>query len=161
GLFENSADARRHFFPPTSFAHRLSTARQIGGWQAPQTIRAPVDCDFLLRLVNAGARFASTGRVTAHKFAAGHRYLSYLDQSSSEQCEVLTAIRCGAINSAVCGDYVKRAKVAGTFMRAFHPDLSSLQPGELYRQNRSNKGLDRATSSPLIEEVHVLPSSES
>ena len=26
GLFENSEDARRHFFPPTSFAHRLSLA---------------------------------------------------------------------------------------------------------------------------------------
>src|SRR4051812_22908152 len=75
---------------------RLSLASQIGGWRAPQMICAPVDCDFLLRSANAGARFVSTGRVTAQKFSADARYLSYLGQSSAEQREMLAAIRCGA-----------------------------------------------------------------
>jgi len=45
GLFRNSSAARRHFFPPSSFAHQLSLASQIGGWRTPQTTRAPVDAD--------------------------------------------------------------------------------------------------------------------
>ena len=160
GLFEDPEDARRHFFPPTSFAHRRSLAVQIGGWRAPHTIPAPDDFDFLLRAVDAGARFVSTGRVTAQKFAARHRYLSYLDQSSSEQREMLTAIRSGTIDRQTCAEYVERAKAAGTFMPIVMEGLSTLQPGHLYRQNRSNKGLDRVASVPLTEEVHVLPSSE-
>jgi glycosyltransferase involved in cell wall biosynthesis len=161
GLFKDSSAARRHFFPPSSFAHRLSLASQIGGWRAPQTTKAPVDCDFLLRSVDAGARFVSTGRVTVHKFAAGHRYLSYIDQSSSEQCEMLAAIRSGAIDRGACVNYVKRAKAAGTFMRSLQPELDGVQPGDSYRVNRSNKGLDRAASVPLTEEVRVLPSNDS
>ena len=160
GLFKNSAAARRHFFPPSSFAHRLSLGPQIGGWRLPHTIRAPVDSDFLLRSVDAGARFVSTGRITAHKFAAGHRYLSYLDQSSAEQCEMLTAIRSGAINRGTCTDYVKRAKAAGTFMRMTYPDFETIQPGDLHRMNRSNKGLERVASVPLAEAIHVPPSNE-
>jgi glycosyltransferase involved in cell wall biosynthesis len=161
GLFENSEDARRHFFPPTSFAHRLSLAPQIGGWRAPHTIHAPVDSDFLLRSVGAGARFVSTGRVTAHKFTAGHRYLSYLDQSSAEQREVLAAIRCGAIDRRICADYVKRAKAAGTFMQMMYPNFDAFAPGDLYRASRSSRGLERVASVPLTGEVHVLPSNES
>ena len=116
--------------------------------------------DFLLRSVDAGARFVSTGRVTAHKFAAGHRYLSYLEQSSAEQREMLAAIRCGAIDRWTCADYVKRAKAAGSFMQMMYPDFDALGPGDLYRANRSNKGLERVASVPLTEEVHVLPSNE-
>ncbi len=47
----------------------------------PQDVRAPVDGDFLLRAAQADLTFASTGKITVHKFAAGHRYLSYLQQS--------------------------------------------------------------------------------
>jgi glycosyltransferase involved in cell wall biosynthesis len=161
GFFKDPNDARRHFFPPTSFAHNRSLTSQIGGWRAPDTIRAPVDADFLLRSIDAGARFVSTGRVTAHKFAAGHRYLSYLDQSSNEQHKMLTAIRCGAVDRRMCADYVKRATAAGTFMGMKYPSFDALQPGDLYRTNRSNKGLDRVGSVPLTGQVHVLPSSES
>jgi glycosyltransferase involved in cell wall biosynthesis len=159
GLFKNSEDARLQFFPPTSFAHRLSLAHQIGGWRAPHTIRAPDDADFLLRSVDAGARFVSTGRVTAHKFAAGHRYLSYLDPSSTEQRKMLAAIRCGAIDRRVCADCVKRAKAAGPIGIPYQ-DFDALGPGDLYRMNRSNKGLERVASVPLTEEFRVVPSNE-
>jgi glycosyltransferase involved in cell wall biosynthesis len=160
GLFEDPKEARRHFFPPTSLAHRRSLAIQIGGWRAPHTLTSPDDWDFLLRAADAGARFASTGRVTAQKFAAGHRYLSYLDQSSSEQREMLTAIQSGAVDRQICAQYVERAKAAGTFMNDRDHDFAVFQPGHLYRMNRFNKGIERAATVPLTEELHILPSSE-
>jgi hypothetical protein len=153
-------DARHHFFPPTSFAHRSALASEIGGWRGPLMISAPVDADFLLRSVQAGAQFVSTGEVTAHKFAAGHRYLSYLDPSSVEQDDMLAAIRSGTVDRKVFADYIARAKAAGTFMIAGYLDFASLQPGDLYRQNRSNKGIDRAVPVPLTGETFVPQSTE-
>jgi glycosyltransferase involved in cell wall biosynthesis len=160
GLFEDPKEARRHFFPPTSLAHRRSLAVQIGGWRDPHTLTSPDDWDFLLRAADAGARFASTERVTAQKFAAGHRYLSYLDQSSSEQREMLTAIQSGAVDRQICAQYVERAKAAGTFMHDRDHDFAAFQPGHLFRMNRFNKGIERAASLPLTEELHILPSGE-
>jgi glycosyltransferase involved in cell wall biosynthesis len=160
GIFEEPEAARRHFFPPTSLAHRASLATEIGGWRDPLAIPAPVDSDFLLRAVDAGARFCSTGRVTAHKFAAGHRYLGYLDPSSAEQRETLSGIRSGVIDRQVCADYVERAKGAGTFMTMAYSDFSTQKPGELFRMNRSNKGLDRTAPVPLTKEVFVAQSYE-
>ena len=52
-------------------------------------IKPPVDCDLLLRAAHAGLQFASTKKITVHKFAAGHRYLSYLRQTSHEQERML------------------------------------------------------------------------
>jgi hypothetical protein len=153
-------DTQRHFFPPTSLAHRLALAAEIGGWKHPLAITAPVDGDFLFRLAAAGARFVSTGEITAHKFAAGHRYLSYLNPSSDEQREMLAAIRSGAVDRDACKGYVEQAKAAGTFMIMGYPDFTGLRPGDLYRQNRSNKGIDRAAAVPLTEETFVAQSTE-
>jgi glycosyltransferase involved in cell wall biosynthesis len=148
-------DARHHFFPPTSFAHRTALAAEIGGWRDPLATSAPVDADLLLRLVEAGAEFVSTGEVTAHKFAAGHRYLSYLDHSSAEQSEMLAAIRSGVVDRRVCQGYIDRAKADGTFMILGNDHQAGLKPGEIYRQNRSNKGIDRAKLVSLTGEVFV------
>lgn len=160
GLFEDARDTRRHFFPPTSFGHRISLAAEIGGWRNASEIVPPVDSDFLLRAVDAGARFVSTGRVTAHKFAAGHRYLGALDPTSDEQRDTLSAIRAGSIDGAACAALVARAKASGTFMRMVYPDFSLYQPGELYRLNRSNKGIERAAARPLTQEEYVPQTSE-
>jgi hypothetical protein len=160
GLFESPEDVRRHFFPPTSFAHRASLAAEIGGWRAPQTVSAPVDADFLLRAVDANARFASTTRVTAHKFAAGHRYLSYLAPSSAEQSEMLAAIRSGLMDGQACANLVDRAKAAGTFMIVVYPDFSLFPLGHFYHQIRSHRGTDRAATVALTKEVYVPQSME-
>jgi hypothetical protein len=160
GLFDDPDAPRRNFFPPTSFAHRRSLAVELGGWRDPRAIPAPVDADFLLRAVDAGARFVSTGQVTAQKFAAGHRYLSYLEPSSTEQRDMLAAIRSGAVDRGTCAGYVDRAKAAGTFMVIKHVDYAAQAPGDLFRLNRSNKGIDRATPVRLIEELHVPQSAE-
>lgn len=153
-------DGRRHFFPPTSLAHRSSLPSEIGGWRAPDTIPAPIDADFLLRAAEAGSRFVTTGQVSALKFAAGHRYLSRLNPSSIEQCEMLAAIRKGTIDRKVCSDYIEQAKAAGTFMTLVNPDFSRFLPGEIFRQNRSNKGLDRIVPVPLKEEVYCAQTME-
>jgi hypothetical protein len=153
-------DPWRHFFPPTSLAHRVFLAAEIGGWRDPRTISAPVDADFLLRAADAGARFVSTGRVTAQKFAAGHRYLSYLEPASDEQRSMLADIRSGAVNREVCMGYIEHAKAAGTFMTAGHMDYSLLPAGRLHRDNRSNKGIDRRTPVALTKKVYVAQSME-
>lgn len=80
-MFDADSDKHIHFFPPSSIAHRKSVCHRIGLWAMPQDVRAPVDGDFLLRAAQADLTFASTGKITVHKFAAGHRYLSYLQQS--------------------------------------------------------------------------------
>jgi Glycosyl transferase family 2 len=160
GLFADPADARRHFFPPTSLAHRRALVEVIGNWRDPQTVSAPVDADFPLRAVAAGARFVSTGRITAHKFAAGHRYLSYLNPSSSEQNEMLAAIRSGAIDRQACANFVERAKAAGSYMGVRHPNYSWYKPGELYHRNRSNKGIERVPATALTTETYVAQSME-
>ena len=160
GLFEDPAEAHRHFCPPTSIAHRRSLAAKIGGWRDPDVTTAPVDWDFLLRAAAAGARYRSTGEVTAQKFAAGHRYLSYLDPSSDEQRDMLGAIHSGAVDRTVCAGYVARAKASGTFMRDRDHDFSIYEPGHLYRMNRYNKGVERELPVRLTETVHVTPSGE-
>lgn len=156
GLFEESQDASRHFFPPSSIAHLKDLAAKVGGWKNPCTISAPVDADFLLAMNAVGARFASTGNVTVHKFAAGHRYLSYLDQSSVEQSAMLLAIHSGAVDRRFCAGLVEKAKSANTFMISTYPDFSAVEPGKFHQDNRSNKGIDRLKKAvPLTEKIYV------
>ena len=78
GLFDTPDATGKHFFPPSSFSHRRDLTDRIGPWRDPFICKAPVDCDLLLRAVAQGCMFRSTGQITTHKFAAGHRYLSYL-----------------------------------------------------------------------------------
>jgi len=89
GLFGEGEDISHYFFPPSSFSHRTSVTAAIGPWRMPMDCRAPVDEDFLLRALAVGMTFRSTGVVTLHKFAAGHRYLSYVRQESHEQDAML------------------------------------------------------------------------
>jgi len=90
--FDGAEAPFQHFFPPSSISHRRDVTTRIGDWRDPRVLKEPVDCEFLLRAAHAGLRFASTGKITAHKFAASHRYLSYLRVSSNEQREFLAQI---------------------------------------------------------------------
>lgn len=155
GIFSDEDTPRQSFFPPTSLAHRAGLSVEIGGWRMPRNISAPVDADFLLRAVAAGKRFASTGKITAHKFAAGHRYLSYLNPSSSEQTEMLSRIRANLMNAQACGDLEEKARADGTFMRSQYPDYGSIPPGQIFRENQVNKGLRQVTSQLLRKTVYV------
>jgi glycosyltransferase involved in cell wall biosynthesis len=146
GMFEQPDAPLHHFFPPSATAHRRDVPDRIGSWQEPRSVKDPVDADFQLRAARAGLRFRSTGAVTVHKFAAGHRYLSYLRQTSAEQSAVLRALQSG--ESGWVEEIVEQSKRAGWFMAMRH-DLSQHEKGYVFEYNRSNKGLARAALRPL------------
>lgn len=139
GLFEDGSAAFQNFFPPTSLAHRRDVIDRIGGWREPRTVAAPVDCDFLLRAAQAGLRFSSTKEITAHKFAAGHRYLSYLNPDADEQWAAFNDPQIDA--SASLSALIKKSRRRGYFMIAGYLNYSQFENGQLFDQNRSNKGI--------------------
>lgn len=155
GFLEKSEAAALHFLPPSSSAHTIEAARAVGAWSVPDDILLPVDIDFQHRAVRRGMRFAATGRVTVHKFAAGHRYLSYVRQSSREQEAMLAKMAAPGFDAFV-GDIVEEARHANTFMCLSMPDepeyarkLKDFGKGDLYRRNASNKGVLKPDLKPL------------
>jgi Glycosyl transferase family 2 len=148
GIFPDGADVRRYFFPPSSFSHRKDVVDRIGLWRMPMDIRAPVDEDFLMRAMAAGLRFQSTGVVTLHKFAAGHRYLSYLRHSSEEQEAMLAALTAPGHAEHV-QRLIAEAKASQKFMPETDKDFDRFQPGELAQKNAARKGLQQRPLQPL------------
>jgi len=148
GIFDDDRAPFEHFFPPSSFAHRRDVVDRVGHWLHPQEISAPADCDFLLRAAHAGMRFGSAERISVHKFAAGHRYLSHLKQSSDEQEAML-----GRMAAPGYQDFLKseldRAKAQGTFMIVRHLPFEQFEKGQLARLNAMNKGAARPELRPL------------
>lgn len=154
GLFYSPTDAERHFFPPSSFSHRRNLTDRIGPWGDPLACRAPVDCDLLRRAVAQGCLFRSTGSVTTHKFAAGHRYLSYLWHDSVEQEAVLRRLSEPNVEDWLLS-LAQASRSAGRYMAITHDDYSAYEPGEVARQNLSRKGL-QSQSVPLTQE-QIIP----
>ena len=142
GLFDDPSAPEREFFPPSSFAHRRDLVDRIGFWRDPSELRAPADCEFLLRAVEHRCTFASTGTITVHKFAAGHRYLSYRFPSDLEQRQLLKRLaREGG--EVVILDEIQRAIANGADHSSVrYMDFERFRAGELFRKNRGNKGLD-------------------
>jgi glycosyltransferase involved in cell wall biosynthesis len=156
GLFEDEQAKFTDFFPPSSIAHRRDLTDQIGGWADPRTVAAPVDADFQLRAAHAGRRFASTGQLTVHKFAAGHRYLSYLCPDAEEQKAALRDPRLedeeylrGLIEA--CG--IRRRPMG-------MQDFSAFGKGSLFERNRRIKGLSRPAPMPLTGPVRLEQTNE-
>ncbi len=148
GLFASDEDLSPYFFPPSSFSHRRAALERIGGWRMPMEIRAPVDEDLLLRAVDAGLDFRSTGAVGVHKFAAGHRYLSYVRQESDEQESMLADLALPGHAGRVAA-LVAEARALGSFMVKSDRTFDAFAPGELARRNAARKGLRLAASRPL------------
>lgn len=159
GMFEGDGAQHAHFFPPSSFAHHRAVTDRIGPWRMPQDIVPPVDVDFLRRAAQAGLRFASTGQVTVHKFAAGHRYLSYLDPDADEQEAMLDAMEAPGHPARVAA-LVASARAGGRFMIAALPDDAGHAPGEVARRNAAIKGAGAMTVSPLGEGLTIRPAEE-
>jgi glycosyltransferase involved in cell wall biosynthesis len=157
GLFDSPEAARHHFFPPTSLAHRRTVIDRIGPWRDPRILRAPVDADFLLRAQRAEMRFVSTGKITAHKFAAGHRYLSYLRRSSDEQRAFLHALQKADVDVE---GIVASAKDSGHFMTTRLIDYSSYPAGSAFEHNRQNKGISLPSLQPLVCRTVIEQSEE-
>jgi len=156
GLFDRSDAARTQFFPPSSIAHRRGVVDRIGLWRDPRSIPAPVDHDFLQRAVRAGMRFASTGRVTVHKFAAGHRYLSYLRQSDDEQRAHLAAGESEERNARM----IEQAALAEAFTQPLRFYVRWQKKGRIFQQNRFNKGLQRPALRPLSQRATIAQTPE-
>ena len=158
GLLDDEHPPSEHFLPPSALAHRRDLLDRIGCWSDPEDVSAPVDSEIMVRAVRAGARFASTGKLTVHKFAAGHRYLSYLRPASAEQELVLSGLR--RFGPPAAWDFlIEAARRQGRFMTMKHVDYDALGKGHIYRQNRSNKGLRRPPLRELTEKV-VLEQTE-
>jgi hypothetical protein len=86
-------------------------------------------------------RFASTGEITTHKFAAGHRYLSYLRVSSDEQQELLRTL---TLSPGIDIDgIIRKSKANGQYMIFQYGDYSSHPEGYLFEQNLKRKGISR------------------
>ena len=153
GLFDTPEAAYHELFPPSSIGHSREVVERIGGWRAPLSIRAPADCDFMLRAVDAGFRFVSTGEISVHKFAAGHRYLSYLQPDCAEQAAMLAQIKRG--DRAEMAGIVERSKQHGLFMTMRYVDFAKSKVGDHYRFNRLNKGLSRPVLRPLTGTVVI------
>ena len=159
GIFDDPAAATRDFFPPSSFAHRREVIQRIGPWRDPHDIRPPVDYDLLLRAVANGCSFASTKCITVHKFAAGHRYLSYRFPSSQEQQDMLDRLlREGGeaeVLRSIEADLADGAKATAVS----YTDFSRFAPGQLYRAARELKGLDRPALLDVETALEIPPGS--
>jgi len=142
GMFSDGGAALEHFFPPSSFAHRRDVTNRIGPWLAPYEIVPPVDAEFLLRAARAGMTFASTQRISVQKFAAGHRYLSYLRQVSDEQERMLRRVSLPGFEGYIASEIV-RAKASNAFMTNTYPDFTQYAVGEIASRNADNKGISR------------------
>lgn len=93
GFFPNDRFTPLHFFPPSSLIHTMEAAHRAGGWVGPEVSRTAVDQEFLLRLQESGARFASTGEISVFKFNAAWRRNAYRLRDVAEQRACLTALR--------------------------------------------------------------------
>jgi glycosyltransferase involved in cell wall biosynthesis len=158
GIFDSDRAQFEHFFPPSSFAHRREILDLIEPWRDPRTVTAPVDCDFLLRAAHAGLRFSSTEQITVHKFAAGHRYLSYMTPDAEEQWMALQDPQL-ADNERLSA-IIESCKQQGRFMAMGYPDFSKYQNGQLFDANRSNKGILRPALRKLDSAVTIEQTAE-
>lgn len=158
GLFDDADAPFHHFFPPTSISHRRDVTARMGGWADPRAVKSPADNEFLLRAANARMRFASTGEITVHKFAAGHRYLSYLRPSCDEQQELLDTL--GQPPGLDIAGIVQRSKANHQFMIYQYGDYSSHPEGFLFEQNLKRKGISKPPLRPLRRHALIKQTDE-
>ena len=155
GIFDSGEVIAWHFTPPSSVAHRRSVTEKIGAWSDPRTVAHLVDFEFFLRAFNAGMNFGSTQRVTAHKFSAGFRYLSYLRPSVAEQQAMLDALRKGTAPAS--DEIIAEAKRRDQFQKLVHILEPGCGPGELYLRTRRSKGLTLPPLRPLEKAAVIEP----
>lgn len=159
GMFVDDSAKHVHFFPASSLAHRAAVTAIIGPWCSPGTTTAPADCDLIQRATAGDLRFASTRRITTHKFATGHRYLSHLMPESREQEAMLMHLGTRG-HSARVEMILAQALVNGTYMST-HQDSDDLgEIDALWCTDRTHEGPHTADVQPLVERL-VVPQSPS
>jgi hypothetical protein len=155
GIFDDPDMVRREFFPPSSFAHKRELTERIGGWRDPNELRPPPDCEFLLRAADHACRFVSTKTISVHKFAAGHRYLSYRFPRGDEQKQLLQRLQASDGDATVLTEIIADLVNGASAPAVKQMDFDQFPPGDLYRGNRHNKGLDHSALL-AIEKREVL-----
>jgi glycosyltransferase involved in cell wall biosynthesis len=148
GIFDDDSAKLAHFFPPSSLAHKRNAVEQIGYWRDPLEVSAPVDADLLLRAARAGLRFRSTGTITAHKFTAALRYLSYVQPTSHEQ-EAVLELLLGEDVQEKLDQAIAKAREFGRFMTTRYEDYERLSPGARYRSTMHSRGVDAPPLQPV------------
>lgn len=148
GIFGDDGGGRGHFFPPSSIAHRRDMTDRVGPWPRPEAVAQPVDMDLLDRAEAGGLRFASTGRVSVHKFTSPQRYLSYLCPSDDEQAAMLADLDSPA-HAARVACIVQAARDGGTFMVTLRTAGEGRAPGEIARRTAGNRGISVGPLRPL------------
>ena len=101
-------------------------------------------------------RFAFTGQVTVHKFAAAQRYLSYMRQSDEEQ---RAALRAFDDKTEVRESASRHLRRAGGFLTLRTMYFSWFKDGQIFNRNRAHKGLNQPPLQPLTQRV-VLEQSD-
>ena len=152
GIFVEECYRPEDFFPPSSMMHSRSLWSRIGPWQPPNQIVDPVDCDFLKRAYNSGARIVSTDQLTAFKFNSACRRNSYLRRDTSEQKQMLSRLRS---NPAKCvadewAGLVRAAREKRLIETLMLYD-SNVTLGHYHRANLRNRGLEDSELFPLLE----------
>lgn len=142
GLFDDPRVAQNEFFPPSSIAHQRAVADRIGFWANPDQLNRPVDCDFLLRASSARCRFASTNRITVHKFTAAQRFLSYRFPCSTEQEKMLAELMKPDFDARFLAHLINRAARGAYLSRIEYPDYENFAVGAFTGRTRAAKGLE-------------------
>ena len=139
GIFDEDAAKFENFFPPCCVAHYAGMTGDIGPWVDPHSTPTGVDAELTERAAAAGIVFASTRRITVHKFGGGQRFLCYLTPGSAEQAECLERMRAGTMTGH--DEFVECARAQGRYMsmRMVIPD--AFKPGQAFDLLRGRKGL--------------------
>jgi glycosyltransferase involved in cell wall biosynthesis len=158
GLFSGDEAKFQFFFPPSSIAHRAELTRTIGPWRAPDTVKAPVDADLLLRAAHAGLTFASTGEISVHKFATGGRYLAYAKQDSQEQTLTLRMMAEPGFESFVAEILAHAARMGTVGLR--YPDFANVAEGYHHEQITIVRGIRRPPIARLDGHAVMPPDND-
>lgn len=133
--------------PPSSFAHRLAAAMEVGGWLDHRGLQTATDYDLLVRIHGLRRAVARTGRITVFKFPASWRRDVYRRHSAEEQEALLRRMDEEP-------DFMER-ELAG-IVTAFvehrvlpQPKLLKLDPGRLSEMTSRFKGAAAADNGHL------------
>ncbi len=142
------------FYVPTSIAHRRDVTDRIGPWKRPGETDRFVDVEFECRAQDFGMSFAANGAMTAFKFTAGLRYLSYLDKDSFEQTAFLARMKLQSFPQELA-QFTSACAEAGR-STATQPIFGDGLPlGEGARRIRELKGLIESDCVPLTAEYKL------
>ena len=141
GFFDHQNAGLRHFFPPSSFAHRRNPSHKLDPWPDPAENRLPVDSAFIKRAAERGHLFCSTNTITVLKLPSAHQYLSYQLADSAPQQGLLELVQDPPVFQDLIANLTDVVRENGHPLHLLHPDPNSYAPGEIALRNKTIRGL--------------------